>query len=262
MFKKKDQVKKSLTYINSRNRNIKFTCAEEKGNKVSFLDISMGRSNNALKRTKWFTSVNLNLVTSALMLIAFYQHNIRGLLHTFLYRTYNICSNYFQIHEEINHLKSVCQKNCIHKFLNKLLIKGVRGSTTTQKKEITISLEYLGKISLLAKKKKNIFRSCHKHIKLNVVFKTSNRLCNAFRFKDHLPNCIDSIVLYKYKCDICNGFYIGKTSHHLIVSQYENLGKSIATDKPLRHSDKGAAAIRKRSHSLDHLASIDDFSIL
>ena len=91
------------------------------------------------------------------MLIAFYQHNIRGLLHTFLYRTYNICSNYFQIHEEINHLKSVCQKNCIHKFLNKLLIKGVRGSTTTQKKEITISLEYLGKISLLAKKKKKHF---------------------------------------------------------------------------------------------------------
>ena len=92
-------------------------------------------------------------MTSILMLIAFYQHNIRGLLHTLLYRTYNTWSNYFQIHEEINHLKSACQKNCIHKFLNKLLVKGVRDSTTTQKKEITISLEYLGKISLLAKKK-------------------------------------------------------------------------------------------------------------
>ena len=55
----------------------------------------------------------------------------RGLLHTLLCRTYNICSSYFQIHEDIIHLKSVWEKNsfpfffidkCIHKFLNKLLL--------------------------------------------------------------------------------------------------------------------------------------------
>ena len=194
------------------------------------------------------------------------------MLHTLLYRTYNICSSYLQIHEEINHLKSVWQKNsfplfvidnCIHKFLNKLFIKRVRDSTTTQKKKITMSLEYLGKISLLAKKQfTNIFRSCRKDIKLNVVFKTSNRLRNAFRFKDQLPKCINSKVLYKYKCDICNNVYIGKTKCHLIVRQYEHLGKSIATDKLLRYSDKDATAIRNDCHSLDHLASTDNFSIL
>ena len=43
-------------------------------------------------------------------------------------------------------------------------------TTITKKKEITISLEYLGKISLLAKKQlTNIFRSCHKDIKLIVI---------------------------------------------------------------------------------------------
>ena len=109
---------------------------------------------------------------------------------------------------------------CIHKFLNKLFIKRIRDSNTTQKKEITISLEYLGKISLLAKKQlTNIFRSCRKDIKLNVVFKTSNRLRNAFRFKDQLPKCINSKVLYKYKCNTCNNVYIGKTKRHLIVRQ-------------------------------------------
>ena len=101
-----------------------------------------------------------------------------------LYGTYNICSSYLQIHKEINHLKSVWQKNslsldfidnCISKFLNKLFIKGKRDSNTTQKKEITISLEYLGKMSLLAKRQlTNIFKSCRKDIKLNVVMKTSN----------------------------------------------------------------------------------------
>ena len=178
-----------------------------------------------------------------------------------LCRTYNICSSYLQIHEDIIHLKSVWQKNsfplffidkCIHKFLNKLFIKRIRDSNTSQKKEITISLEYLGKISLLAKKQlTNIFRSCRKDIKLNVVFKTSNRLRNAFRFKDQLPKCINSKALYKYKWNICNNAYIGKTKRLLIVCQYEHL-----------EINKDATAIRKHCHNLDNLANIDNFSIL
>ena len=101
----------------------------------------------------------------------------------------------------------------------------------------------------------------HVDIKLNVVFKTSNHLRNAFRFNEQLPKCINSKVLYKYKCTICNNVYVGRTKHHLIVRQYEHLGKSLATDKPLRCSDKDATVIRKHCHSLEHLVSIDNFSI-
>ena len=39
--------------------------------------------------------------------------------------------------------------------------------------------------------------------------------------------------VYKYKCDICNNVYIGKTKRYLIVRQYEHLDKTIASDKPL-----------------------------
>ena len=138
-----------------------------------------------------------------------------------LYITYNICCSYFQIHEEINHLKSVQQKNsfplffidnCIQNFFNKLLIKRAQNSTTTQKKEIIIPLEYSGKN--IIKQHANIFRSCHNDIKINTVFKTLNRLCNAFRFKDQLPKCISSKVLYKHKCDIWSHVYIGKSKRH------------------------------------------------
>ena len=176
MFKKRDHVKNFFRYINSRHRNIAFTCEEENDNKISFLDISIRRNNNALEKSSFrkptfsgvYTNFNSFLPTE-------YK---RGLLHTLLCRTYNICSSYFQIHEDIVHLKSVWQKNsfplffidkCIHKFLNKLFIKRIRDFNTTQKKEITISLEYLGKISLLAKKQlTNIFRSCCKDVKLNI----------------------------------------------------------------------------------------------
>ena len=72
---------------------------------------------------------------------------------------------------------------------------------------------------------------------------------------------MNSKVLYKYKCHICN-VYIGKTKGNLIVRQYEYLGESNATDKPSRYSDKDGTGIRKHCHSLDHLASIDNFSIL
>ena len=49
MFKKKDHVKRFLRHINSRHLNIKFSCKDEKDNKISFLDISISRNNNALK---------------------------------------------------------------------------------------------------------------------------------------------------------------------------------------------------------------------
>ena len=72
--------------------------------------------------------------------------------------------------------------------------------------------------------------------------------------KTSYPN-VSIKKLCKYKCGIRNNVYIGKTKHHLIIQQYEHLGKSIATDKPLRYSDKDATAIRRHCHSLYNFAS-------
>ena len=41
MIHKKDHVKKFLKYINTRDRNIKFTFEDEKENEIFFLDISI-----------------------------------------------------------------------------------------------------------------------------------------------------------------------------------------------------------------------------
>ena len=133
-------------------------------------------------------------MASTLILIVSYQKNIKEVWYTRLFQLF--ADSWRNQSSEV----SLAEKpfplffidNCIHKFLNKLFIKHEQDSTTTQKKEITISLENLGKISLLAKRQlTDIFRSCCKDIKLNVVFKISNRLRNAFRFKDQLPKCIN-----------------------------------------------------------------------
>ena len=52
-------------------------------------------------------------------------------------------------------------------------------------------------------------------MKLNVVFWTSNNIRNAFRFKDQIPISMNSSVIYKYKCNICNDVYNSKRRYEI-----------------------------------------------
>ena len=122
-----------------------------------------------------------------------------------------------------------------------------------------ISLDILGKIYLQVKRQLiEIFRTCNKGIKLNAVFKMSN----AFRFKDQIPKCLNSMQLYKFTCNTCNSVYIGKTKRHYLVRQFEHLGLSVFTNKALKYSDKDATAIRKHCHHQNHVNCTDNFKIM
>ena len=93
-----------------------------------------------------------------------------------------------------------------------------------------------------------------KNVKLNVVFKSSNRIRNAFRFKDQISKYMNSKVIYKFKCNICNDVYIGETKRHFLVREYEHLRISILTEKNLKHTERDATAIRNHCHSHCHTA--------
>ena len=125
--------------MNSRHQNIKFTFEED--NKIAYLDISITKVENELQaslfRKKTFSGVYLNLNSH---LPSEYK---KGLLHTLLYRAYNICSDYTNLHQEIVYLKSVWQKNsfplffidkCVHKFLNSLFLKRHHLKLSSEKK--------------------------------------------------------------------------------------------------------------------------------
>ena len=179
MFEHKDHVKKFLRYMNSRHRNIQFTCEEESNDKISFLDISITRSKNklvtSLYRKKTFSGIYMNYNS-------FLPTNYKkGLIDTLLFRSYNICADYSILHNVIKYLKTIWQKNsfplffsdnCIKNFLDKLFITRKSSNTISDKKEIFICLEFLGKISLQSKKELiDIFRTCRKKMKLNVLFR-------------------------------------------------------------------------------------------
>ena len=114
MFESKDQVQKFLRYMNSRQPNIQFTCEEESNNKISILDVSITRMNNklvtSLYRKKTFSGVNMNYNS---FLPLKYK---KGLIHTPLFRAFNICADYNTFHNEVQYLKLIWQKNSFPLF--------------------------------------------------------------------------------------------------------------------------------------------------
>ena len=94
--------------------------------------------------------------------------------------------------------------NCFKVFLdNKYKIQ--EKVTTVPKKTLFLVLPYLGPISLqtrtkLRKPLKAILNCC----KLQIVFKSQNKLAKAFRFKDRIPKELTSGVVYMFQCGHLN----------------------------------------------------------
>ena len=99
-------------------------------------------------------------------------------------------------------------------------------------------------------------------MKLNVVFRSLNKIRNAFHFKDQISIYMNSNVIYEYKCNICNDVYIGETKRHLLVRQYEHLSRSILTEKPIKCNGKDATAVRKDCHQQNHPVDSSSFALI
>ena len=271
LFKEKTHVKKFLRYTNSRHKNI-FTFVKEENNVLAFLDIKITRIDDKLitsiHRKKTFSGVYLNYHS---YLPKEYK---KGLLFTLLYRAYKLSSSYVSFHEEIQNLKIIWQKNsfpvyfidkCVYKFLDKLFTRPHNvEEAATEKEKLLICLPFLGNISIQLKKQLlRIYKECLPDIKLDVIFRSKSRLKNAFLFKDITPRDLKSLVLYEYKCGICNDAnYVGITKRHFIARGYEHLGVSVSTNNKLKFNKNNATAVRAHIHDLDHASSLEDIKII
>ena len=122
-------------------------------------------------------------------------------------------------------------------------------------------LPYLGNISSITKKRLNRCISKHlKFCKLKIIFQTGNRLKNCFRFKDCVPETLQSNFAYKSKCGSCTASYYGKTYRHMKVRVSEHQGVSPRTGKRV----KGMLSTSVRDHMLnyDHTVAWEDFGII
>ena len=216
LLKSESHVNNSLLYLNSKHPNIRFTCEIEIDRFVALLDINVYGSNNKFETSVHPKSTFSGVYTHYRSFIA--TEYKRSLITTLSYRSFTIVSDYHKLHEEIVKLKSVLRQNgyptrfldkIISKFLDKISKKLVT-ITTVPKKTLRLVLPYLGTQSLRLKKKLNkLFKEQLPSGKLEIVFKTTQRMSSCFRFKDAIPRSLLSGVIYEYKCPRCNSRYIG-----------------------------------------------------
>ena len=139
----------------------------------------------------------------------------------------------------------------------------IKKDSISDKKRNLYLFRILKKISFQSKKQlTEIFRTCKKNLKVHVFFKSSNRIRNAFLFSDINPTFMNSKVVYKFQCNICNDVYVGETKRHLLVRQYEDLGKLVLTEKPSKYNDKDATAIREHCHQNNQQADPSCFTLI
>ena len=70
---------------------------------------------------------------------------------------------------------------------------------------------------------------------------------NYFRFKDCVPETLQSNFVYKFKCGSCTASYYGKTYRHMKVRISEHQGVSPRTGKRV----KGTLSASVRDHMLN-----------
>ena len=136
-----------------------------------------------------------------------------GTIYTLINRCFQISSSLSIFHPQSTLSREIFQENgypenfidkCFQLFLNRIHILKEK-IPTVEKKPLWLVLPCLGTISLQSR------------TKLQVIFKSQNKLCNSFRFKDHVAKISTSGVVYKFQCGLCNGSYYGECVRHLAV---------------------------------------------
>ena len=107
--------------------------------------------------------------------------------------------------------------SCIKSFLNKRLIEKPV-ILTAEKDDLVIVLPFLGKLLLdLRTCLKNSISKNLPFCKIRVIFKSSTCTSDFFQFKDKMPYCLHSNIVYKFSCGRCNATYYCQTCQHLSV---------------------------------------------
>ena len=237
-FNKPEHAQFFLEYMNKRHKNMKFSIETEVSELLSFLDVKIFRENNkfvtSVFRKEMFSGVYTNFISFIPIEYKF------GLVHTLLNRCFNLSSDFLKFHHEVDKLKKILSKNaypqkfidkCIQKFLNNMFIQRLQ-IPSVLKKELIITLPYLGKMSQVVKTR--LTKSMNKHMKFCKLRVRNNRLRNYFRFKDSIHQTLRANLIYKFSCRSCTSSYIGKTYRHFKVRVSEHHRVSPRTGKPVK----------------------------
>ena len=233
-----------LNYINSKHCNIKFTMEKEQNYKLSFLDVSVERSNNHFN-----TSVFRKDVFSG-MGMSFFSYCCKifkiNSVKTLLNRAYNISSNYFNLNAEFQFLINFFHSNGYPKFLIENLIHDFLNKKYMPKQDVSIvprkpvyfSMLYFGHKSVIFKIKLiELIEKYFPHLDFHIILVNPYTTGSFFKFKDSLPKFLCSSLVYKFSCvkNNCTSEYYGFTTRRLSTRVAEHRGTSARTSHLLVH---------------------------
>ena len=172
-------------------------------------------------------------------------------------------------HQLLILLREISQKNgypenlidrCFTLLLNRIHILKDK-VPTVEKKPLQLALPYLGTISLqtrteLQKSIKGELNCC----KLQIIFKSQNKLCDNFRFKDPVPQILTSGMVYKFQCRLCNESYYRECIRHLAVRSGEDIGILPLTNKMVQ--PRTDSTVCHHLLNCNYSPTFEDFSVL
>ena len=262
-----------LEYLNSQHRNIGFTSEIEQDGSLSFLDVKITRGlsnfSTSLYRKPTFTGLLSKFSAFSPILVK------RNLIATLTYRAYQISSSFPTFHIELEFLKNIFKLNgypldFIERQIRKTLDKCYTApgapidriaDDPTEAKPVLFLTYFLGAHSEnLRNDLRNLMKQYLPRVKLQVIFKSGSAIGDLFGFKDKLPESCMSNIIYKYTCESCNAFYIGKTCRQFKVRVFEHLGKSLSTGDFL--GSPIASDIRDHCPTKDHAMRAEYFKII
>ena len=129
------------------------------------------------------------------------------------------------------------------------------------KEAMRLVLPYLGTISLQTRTKvqksiKGALNCC----KLQVIFKSPDKLCNNFCFKDPVAQILTSVWFTSFSVWLCNESYYRECVRNLAVRSGEHIGISPLTNK--RVQPRKDSAVCNHFLNCNHSPTIEDFSVL
>ena len=247
IFNSPDHANKFLDYLNQQHANITFTLETESNGALPFLDCLISKQNNRLSTSIYRKQTFTGLGTSFYSNIS-HKFKINA-IKTLVHRAYHLSSSFFSFDQEINFLRNFFTSNgypvfifdtVCKKFLDKIYAPSTVPPVTVPKMQFYFSAPYYNNVSeQLIQNLTNRLSVLYPQISFLAVNKNYLTIGKFFKFKDEIPACVRSSVIYKFSCGDCNASYLGCTRQRFKTRIHQHLGTS----------ERSGLALTNPSHS-------------
>ena len=166
-----------------------------------------------------------------------------ALIKTLINRTFHICNNWKNFHQNIIELKRILGRNMfppnlvdntIKKYLDKTRENKINENVKLTKQSY-FKLPYIGDYSVETNKK--IIELCQKFCKTTEIkiSYSMTKIGDYFSIKSRIPEYLKSFVVYHFVCASCNASYVGETTRYFGTRVEEHLHKSVGASNVFKH---------------------------